>query len=688
MTTKHDEQPSESTETTESTSSPSPPQDWMELLVQEEFWTASALPDEEDDQDEDDMEIGVERPIFERPRQDYFQQDAIAEEADAEEAEDTGEDSFEAPAEEEKAALPAKSEAAEDETQQTSDERDAENKAQEKEEEQEESDANSSEEKAPEAPAQKAAPASAPEVVPALAPPGGIGATTPFWVSAFQGTSGYVLLFLIAFVVFSLFAGKRFSHQSNNPHYVMLADALLHGRWHLKSAPVHPVTGKPMGNDWAYLTVLRLRSINGKSLKKMRIVRGRYYRPYYRKKVRIAGEILTRKDVVFVTTRKRILRLKRRDIIHRSRVYYVSFPPLPAFAMMGPMYVFKKLKLPYLRYKDTVFTLFFAALAVMLMFWLLQKMSFRGYSDRTMYENLLLTLLFAFGTVFFFVSVQGTVWFTALVMGTVCLIPAVGWTLDDRHPFLVGLFIGLAFLARPLLILTALLFFYINSHDEEGRFVNPLKGERLNRMIKFCTPLTGIVLAMMAVNYMRFQNPMEFGHLYLPAVYNKAMEFGLFHPAWFYRNFFSHFFMPPLLNCKAPYVRFTTHGLSMFLVTPVFLLLFFSFKRTKRFIGLLGMMLVIMLPTLFYQNTGWETFGNRFSVDYNVFLILMLAMGKVRFGGLFKFFLLWSVAVNAFGAATFNRFMQFYERGYNSINWIYAPSTWIKKLIALLKCLF
>jgi hypothetical protein len=58
---------------------------------------------------------------------------------------------------------------------------------------------------------------------------------------------------------------------------------------------------------------------------------------------------------------------------------------------------------------------------------------------------------------------------------------------------------------------------------------------------------------------------------------------------------------------------------------------------------------------LFYQNTGWQQFGYRFSNDYSVFLFALLAIGGRRLGALFWTLAVWSVVVNAFGAATFDR---------------------------------
>ena len=47
---------------------------------------------------------------------------------------------------------------------------------------------------------------------------------------------------------------------------------------------------------------------------------------------------------------------------------------------------------------------------------------------------------------------------------------------------------------------------------------------------------------------------------------------------------------------------------------------------------------------LFYQNSGWVQFGYRFSLDYMVFLIALLAVGGNRLGVFAKLLILFGIA--------------------------------------------
>jgi hypothetical protein len=63
----------------------------------------------------------------------------------------------------------------------------------------------------------------------------------------------------------------------------------------------------------------------------------------------------------------------------------------------------------------------------------------------------------------------------------------------------------------------------------------------------------------------------------------------------------------------------------------------------------------IAVPGFFYQNSGWFQFGFRFSLDYTPYLIVLLALGRRPMTAAFWALAGAGVAVNAWGAAVFNR---------------------------------
>ena len=65
---------------------------------------------------------------------------------------------------------------------------------------------------------------------------------------------------------------------------------------------------------------------------------------------------------------------------------------------------------------------------------------------------------------------------------------------------------------------------------------------------------------------------------------------------------------------------------------------------------------LVAVPGFFYQNGGWYQFGFRFSLEYTPYLVLLLSLGRRPLTKVWWGLALAGVAVNAWGAAVFNRF--------------------------------
>jgi hypothetical protein len=101
--------------------------------------------------------------------------------------------------------------------------------------------------------------------------------------------------------------------------------------------------------------------------------------------------------------------------------------------------------------------------------------------------------------------------------------------------------------------------------------------------------------------------------------------------------------------------RINAHGLALWFTTPLYLWLLWPRRWTHLHAAFWLTVAAVAIPTLFYQNTGWVQFGYRFANDYSVFLFCLLAIGGYRLGTLFHLAALFGVAVNAFGAISFQR---------------------------------
>jgi hypothetical protein len=105
----------------------------------------------------------------------------------------------------------------------------------------------------------------------------------------------------------------------------------------------------------------------------------------------------------------------------------------------------------------------------------------------------------------------------------------------------------------------------------------------------------------------------------------------------------------------APPFQINEHGLALWFTTPFY---FWLLKPRERG-WLTGVILVAVagpfVMNLLYQNTGWRQFGYRFSNDYAPLLFVLLAIGRRPLGGLFRAAAVWGVALNLFGAISFDR---------------------------------
>lgn len=400
-------------------------------------------------------------------------------------------------------------------------------------------------------------------------------------------------LFVLFSAIYAATAGERLFRPSANNHHVQQAAAWLRAELDLGSRA-------PGTNDWACFDTLELGACPS----------GRY---------------------------------SFEDAEPGRYRWFVSFPPLPALLLLPWVAIFG------VQVWDVLFWVLFAGLGPALLFVLLEQLRTSGRTERSRGDNLLLTLLFGVGSVYYFVAVQGSVWYAAHVVAIPLIVLYLLYGFDARRPVLAGLALGLAFLARPATLLLAP-FFLLQSRDEP------------RRMLRFAVPLVALVLLAMAYNYARFEDPLEFGHRFLQIRWRPRIErWGLFSYHYLGRNLAVFLASLPWLLEAGPYVRISRHGLALWFTTPNLLWTLWPQRSDSTTHALWLAIVPTMLCTLLYQNSGWVQFGYRFSLDYLPLLFVLLALSGRSFGRLFWVCALFSIAINTFGALTFDRHPQFYD---------------------------
>jgi hypothetical protein len=421
-------------------------------------------------------------------------------------------------------------------------------------------------------------------------------------------------------------SGNRLLHHSSDIHFSYQADMFLHGHLELGHPP-------PNTNDWAEVDYLHLK--DGRT---------------------IAGTFLRSNPTHFRTLEGKIERITPEDIANRWKKYYVSFPPFPTVIFLPFVAIFG------LAVNDVLITVLFAALAPMLLFFVLRRLAARGDSTRTEEEDLWLVAMFGFGTVFFYSSVIGQVWYTAHVVATVLTGLFVLASFDARRPVLAGLCIGAILLTRPHVAAWALFFVY-ESWRAHGKKIP------WQKVAAFAAPVAILGAAGFAFNWARFHSFGEFGHFYLNVRWtDRIQRYGLTNFAFLARNLSCALTLTPKLLAKSPYIQFSWHGLSLLITTPAYLYLLWPRVRSPLHTALWAVVAPIALLGLLYQNDGWVQFGYRFSNDFSFALIMLLAIGGRPLTRTWKALILVGVVVNLFGALTFGRFWQYYFDGFFPIS--------------------
>jgi hypothetical protein len=312
---------------------------------------------------------------------------------------------------------------------------------------------------------------------------------------------------------------------------------------------------------------------------------------------------------------------------------------------------------------DGRFFLLLAGLAPAVLFLVLEKLTRSGESKRSELENLVVSGLFCFGSVYFFCSVQGTVWFAAHVVGAVLTTLYMLFALQAERPLLAGLCLGLAFATRAPLLFAAPLFLFealrstrLPEPRGQGLVQRYAVGRCLRLLLLFVLPIAAVAAVCCWHNAARFGDPFETGYQYLSIAWAKRIaKWGLFDYHYLAKNLGVVLTSLPWFPAQGGPVQINGHGLALWVTTPMYLWLLGAKRWSPLARALLLTAALVALPTLFYQNTGWVQFGYRFSNDYAPLLFTLLAVVGPSLRGSFMLASAFAVIVNFFGALTFGR---------------------------------
>jgi hypothetical protein len=420
----------------------------------------------------------------------------------------------------------------------------------------------------------------------------------------------FIVVYICHLAAYLGASGLRLRTHSNDNHFAYLADMWLHGRLDLGHTP-------PNSNDWAEVEYLELN--DGRT---------------------VAGTFLRAQPQVFHQLGGKRITISPDQIKSRSKKYYVSFPPFPALLFLPLVAIWG------LNVNDVLFNCLLAPLGPALLFLILRRQSALGRTSRSESEDLWLTGMFGLGTIYYYSSVIGQVWYTAHIVSTVFAAAFMLASIEARHPILAGLALGAVALTRPQMGFFGIYFLWELSRLDRKLW--------LKKFVQVAIPVAVAAAIGAWFNYARFHSFTEFGHWYLNVRWTPRIQrYGLFNYAYLSRNLAAAFLLMPKLLPRPPYFSLPWHGLSMLITTPSLVLLLWPRNRPPIHTALWLTAAPIALLSFLYQNDGWVQFGFRFSIDYLLLLVMLLAVGGRPMTRNWKILILVGVAVNFFGAVTY-----------------------------------
>ena len=439
----------------------------------------------------------------------------------------------------------------------------------------------------------------------------------------------YAALFAIGLAVYGVLAGSRLGLQSAAPQFVYQADAWLHGH-----ASIDPPL---VDNDWAKLETVEL--ADGRELTGRRMST----RPMFRA---TSGEEV------------RVSQIRA----SKGATWYMSFPPFPTVVMLPSALIAGRTG------NDVIPTVLLAALIAPLMLLVLRTLTAAGLSKRSQRDDLWLVAAMSFGTVMLFTSVQGKVWYTAHVVAVVLALIYAWASIEAKHPIIAGLALGAAALSRTAMAFMLPLFVL-----EARRACGGDRKKLAPIALRFVAPVAAFAIAGMVYNAVRFGSPTEFGHTFLDVRQQTQIEqWGLASYHYLGRNLAVAFTLLPEFLSHAPWVQISGHGLALWVTSPILLYVVWPREKPPIHRTLWITIVLVAIPSLLYMNSGWVQFGYRFALDYMVFLIMLIAVGGRPIDRLAKTLIAIGIAINLFGAITFDRDWQYYRVGGNTYDVVVA----------------
>lgn len=330
------------------------------------------------------------------------------------------------------------------------------------------------------------------------------------------------------------------------------------------------------------------------------------------------------------------------DLAYFGGKWYTTWGIIPALILIPLQYIRGQ-------FIPTFYlSILFSSMNIVIMYFLLLRIKrefLRQMSSFGIYNFL---LLFAFGTTQFYVGTLGSVWHVDQIITSFLGMAGTYIIFRKKRKFIHYLtsiiFFSATLLGRPTNVLLSLLpiTLYLCDPSVRATLASASKARAVfaRQVILLCLPFLIFLSMFLLFNYVRFNNPFEYGFNYinetghLQQLREKNGPFSIKNVP---RNLWYMLFEIPGLNFEEKIgLHFNLKGNSIFFLTPPLLAIFLAspaMKKGKKIIfhpyisSLWITSIITLIPSLMHHSSGWMQFGYRYSLDINVLLVLLSVFG-------------------------------------------------------------
>lgn len=325
--------------------------------------------------------------------------------------------------------------------------------------------------------------------------------------------------------------------------------------------------------------------------------------------------------------------------------FFVSFPPFPSYILFPLAFIFG------VNTPDAL--LLWTANIVIVIY--LYKLALR-FNIKPVF-SMLLSLFVMLGCNVSFCMLTPWVWFWAQMLAFMFLVMEIYYAYEGRGGLALG-FWACSVGCRPMQFIFLPLLLVILFFDQKNKYPDKSFAEIIRKRIVWAVAPIIIGGSYMLLNYLRFDNPFEFGHNYLKE-FTEAPE-GQFSMAYFKNNLDMLLNLPGFDDSNRMEIDHFGN-LNFAIVSPIVIFALISvivilchrdYKKVLYALAIIVFCCAYLIITMLHKTMGGWGFGNRYSNDILPWLYLLCVWGIGKSPRLGKYiipFFIFGICLNAVG---------------------------------------